>query len=108
MPFCKCPGVGTIEHGRLQFRMRLAEFDRIGPGAAAEIQQASGILQAELRNDAAAVEAPEVEHAHEKGVVHRDVKPENVIVDDCSEPQLVDFGLARFASDPVISVEGME
>jgi tetratricopeptide (TPR) repeat protein/tRNA A-37 threonylcarbamoyl transferase component Bud32 len=39
-----------------------------------------------------------LEHAHANGVVHRDVKPENVLVDPSGATHLMDFGLAREVS----------
>jgi serine/threonine protein kinase len=39
--------------------------------------------------------ADDLNHAHGMGVVHRDIKPGNVIIDDAGRPRLIDFGLAR-------------
>jgi len=34
-------------------------------------------------------------HAHDKGVIHRDIKPHNVLIDDHGQSKLTDFGIAR-------------
>jgi tRNA A-37 threonylcarbamoyl transferase component Bud32 len=62
-------------------------------------EQALGVLQGALRG---------LEHAHGLGLVHGDVKPQNIIVDREGVSKLIDFGLSRRGENTVLSGEPVQ
>jgi serine/threonine protein kinase/tetratricopeptide (TPR) repeat protein len=63
-----------------------------------------GYCRAVARLGAQAAEA--LEHAHQLGVVHRDVKPGNLMVDGRGNLWVTDFGLAQVHSDTRVTMTG--
>ncbi|OLT49289.1 serine/threonine protein kinase [Saccharomonospora sp. CUA-673] len=90
------------EHDGLALVMEYLEgrslADAVDSGGALD-DQAAGRLWATL---AGALSA-----AHEKGVLHRDMKPSNVILDPQGLPHLIDFGIARSKNDAKLTATGM-
>jgi WD40 repeat protein len=39
--------------------------------------------------------AEAMHHAHQRGLIHRDLKPNNILVDETGQPKVLDFGVAR-------------
>ena len=90
---------GEID-GRLYVDMRLVDSQdllaMIGEGPLAPVRAAWIVEQV-----AAALEA-----AHRIGLVHRDVKPSNILVTDDDFAYLIDFGIARTAGDTSLTGTG--
>ncbi len=81
---CEPGGSPYIAMERIEGRTLLEHAD--GLGARARLVLAHGIAEA-------------VGHAHDRGVLHRDLKPTNVLVREDGTPVVVDFGLARIEDE---------
>lgn len=74
--------------GRPWFTMRLVEGATITQHAAGSLGPGAAVRLILPACDAVA-------HAHARGVIHRDLKPDNVRMDAQGEPVVLDFGLAK-------------
>ena len=47
-----------------------------------------------------------MQHAHDKGVVHRDLKPGNILVEESGQPKVLDFGVAHVTAADLLTTSG--
>ncbi|MEV0638511.1 serine/threonine-protein kinase [Streptomyces sp. NPDC050619] len=81
--------------GRLFLVMELVEGDSL-----ARLLTTGGPLPADQVARIAAQAAAGLAAAHQQGIVHRDVKPANLLMDADGTLKIGDFGIARFVDDP--------
>lgn len=92
----------TGDEGRMHYIvMEYVEGETLG-----DVLRREGRLDPDRAAAVAAQVATALQAAHEKGLVHRDVKPGNVMVDREGRVKVVDFGIARAAADDTLTQTG--
>jgi RNA polymerase sigma factor (TIGR02999 family) len=79
----------------------------IDGGTLADAISARGALPAERVALLGVRLASALEAAHAHKVLHRDIKPQNILLEASGEPLITDFGLARLLADPGQTTTGM-
>jgi eukaryotic-like serine/threonine-protein kinase len=93
----------TGDEGQMHYIvMEYVEGETLG-----DVLRRDGRLHPERAAAIAAEVATALHAAHEKGLVHRDVKPGNVMIDREGQVKVVDFGIARAAADDTLTQTGL-
>ena len=87
-------GFGELD-GRLYLDMRLIEGRNLG----AILKEADKPLGAAFAVKVVEQVAAALDAAHDAGLIHRDVKPSNILITEREFVYLIDFGLARTAGE---------
>ncbi|MEV6510446.1 protein kinase [Streptomyces sp. NPDC051642] len=83
------------QEGRLYLVMELVEGDSLS-----HVLAQAGSLPAEHVAHIAAQSAAGLSAAHDQGIVHRDIKPGNLLLATNGSVKIADFGIAHFMNDP--------
>ncbi len=75
--------------------------------SARDILNAEGVIAPAQVADVLMQTLSALDHAHRQGIVHRDVKPENIMITRDGIVKVTDFGLARAYADAQITEAGM-
>ena len=70
-------------------------MEYVAGGDLKDLIDARGPLPEGMLSRVAADAVSGLVHAHERGIIHRDVKPRNILLDEKCNPKLADFGIAR-------------
>lgn len=97
--------VPVFESGQLDGELFIASEFIDGKPMSARIKQHRPSLRQSAEWVAALAEG--LAYAHDSGIVHRDIKPDNIMISLAEQPRIMDFGLAkRLNDDSSMTAEG--
>ena len=91
--------VGVLDFGEQEGRLFLV-MELVQGDSLSHVLAQAGSLPAEQVARIAAHSAAGMAAAHEQGIVHRDIKPGNLLLDADGSVKIADFGIAQFMNDP--------
>ena len=93
-----------VHEGRQYFSMKLIEGGSLS-------ERMANLKSPMCHRDAATLLASlarAIHYAHQRGLLHRDLKPGNILLDAQGQPHITDFGLAKHLDDPQLSTNNSQ
>ncbi len=93
--------VSIYDRGRSEDGAYYIAMEHVQRGTLKDRIKRDGALDPGVATGVALQIADALQVAHENGVIHRDIKPQNVLVTRTGDVKVTDFGIARAASSPL-------